>query len=359
MRTILLNPGPVNVSERVRAALMRGDLCHREPEFSQLLAGVRAKLLEAFAPRGFAAVLLTGSGTAAVEAMVASAVEPGRALAVVVNGIYGERIARMGRAHGIRVVEVAGAWTARPDLGAVEAALREEPAIQAVALVHHETTTGLLNPVAAVGALARRYDRLFLLDSVSGLGGEPLDLDAAGVDAVAGTANKCLEGLPGISFVLLRQEALARLQGFPGRSVYLDLAANWAAQEKGEPLFTPSIPILYALDEALAELGEETVAGRIARYREAAAMLRAGFQRLGLAFLLPPELRSNTLTALRLPPGLGYTELHDRLKAHGFVIYAGQGPLAPQIFRVATMGQVTREEYAAFLDALGSVLAGR
>lgn len=356
-RTILLNPGPVNLSDRVRRALLRPDICHREPECADLLARIRRRLCEAFAPQGYTSVLLTGSGTAAVEAAVASSVGEGGAMLVVNNGVYGERIARMARVHGIRVVEVASAWTAPADLAGIEAALRAEPDIEAVALVHHETTTGLVNPVEAVGRLARAAGKLFVVDSVSGLGGEPIDLAAAGVDLCVGTANKCIQGTPGIGFVLVRREAMDRLAAVPARSVYLALHANWQAQERGDTLFTPAVQTAYALDEALAELLEETVAGRIARYGRAAALLRDGFARLGLSCLLPPELRSHTITALDLPRGLTYAELHDRLKARGFVVYAGQGPLASRIFRVANMGDVSLDEYREFLAVLESILA--
>jgi 2-aminoethylphosphonate-pyruvate transaminase len=355
-RTILLNPGPVNLSDRVRRALLRPDICHREPECADLVARIRGRLCETFAPEGYTAVLLTGSGTAAVESAVASSVGEGGAILVVNNGVYGDRIAKMARVHGIRVVEVTAGWTEPADLGGIEAALRAEPDVQAVALVHHETTTGLVNPVAEVGRLARAAGKLFLVDSVSGLGGEPIDLSAAAVDICVGTANKCIQGTPGLAFVLVRREAMDRVAAVPSRSVYLALHANWQAQERGDTLFTPAVQTAYALDEALAELLEETVAGRIARYGRAAALLREGFARLGLSCLLPPELQSHTITALDLPAGVAYAQLHDRLKARGFVIYAGQGALASRIFRVANMGDVSLDEYREFLAALEAVL---
>ncbi len=358
-RMVLLNPGPVNISERVRRALLGPDICHREEEWSALMAAIRSRLCAAFAPSGYTTVLITGSGTAALEAAVASSVETGRAVLAIVNGVYGERIARMATLHGIRVVEVGGEWTRPPDLTRVEAALRSDPGIQVVALVHHETTTGLINPVVKVGRLAKAAGKTFLVDSISGLGGEPLDLQAAGVDLCVGTANKCIQGVPGLSFVLVRHEEMARLAALPPRSVYLSLSGNWQAQEKGEPLFTPAVQVGYALNEALAELLEETVPARIARYAKAAALLRDGFSRLALSFLLPALLRGNTITALELPAGFSYARLHDRLKTRGFVIYAGQGALAPRIFRVANMGNVSLDEYREFLAALEEVLQGK
>ena len=352
---ILLNPGPVNVSARVTAALARGDLCHREPEFGELQASIRRRLVRAFAPDAdFTAILLTGSGTAAVEAAVTSVLSERGRLVVVSNGVYGERFAAMASAARLPTTIVASAWTEPPDLAAVERALRE-PDVEAVAVVHHETTTGLVNPVAEVARLARAHGKLVLVDSVSGLAGDPLDVSE--LDVVVGTGGKCVQAFPGLAFVLVRRDVMARLAANPRRSLYLALAVHHEAQERGTVPFTPAVQLAYALDEALAELLEEGVASRIRRYAAAAALLREGFARLGLACILPSERRSNSITSLWLPTGQTYARLHDGLKARGFVIYEGQGRLAREIFRVANMGQLGRADFERFLDALGAVLA--
>src|SRR5262245_7204974 len=342
---ILLNPGPVNVSARVTAALARGDLCHREPECAELLGRIRSRLTQAFAPAGsFTAVVLTGSGTAALEAAVTSVLSPRGRLVVVANGVYGERIAAMAEAARLAHTIVAGEWMSLPDLDAAERAVMGRD-VEAVAVVHHETTTGLLNPVEAVGRIARRHGKLLLVDSVSGLAGDALDFEAVGADLVVGTANKCIQGLPGLAFVLARESVMARLVGYPRRSLYLSLATQYEAQRRGTTPYTPAVQVAYALDEALGELLEEGVAARIARYRAAAALLRAGFESMGLGFVLPAELRSNSITSLWLPAGRTYADLHDGLKARGFVIYEGQGRLRQEIFRIANMGHLTTADF--------------
>jgi len=353
---ILLNPGPVNVSPRVQQALLRGDLCHREEEFSDLLVAIRTKLLQAFAPSGYTAVPVTGSGTLAVEAMVSSALPEGKKLLVINNGVYGERMLHMAEAHRIPAVELRYDWTERPALGQIESTLRADPAIDAVALVHHETTTGLLNLVTEVGAITRRTGRLLLLDAVSSLAAEDLDLIRDGVDLCACTANKCVQGLPGVSFVLVRTDAMAAMQHYPRRSLYLHLPLHWEAQEKRSIPFTPSVQTWYALDAALDELLEETVTKRVKRHYTAAQLLRDGFARLGLKALLPAAHQSNTLTSLLLPEGMTYPRIHDGLKERGFVIYEGQGRLQTGIFRVANMGHLTLDDFRRFLAALEEVL---
>jgi len=356
-REVLLNPGPVNVSDRVRQALQRGDLCHREPEFSRLMTNVRRKLEQLLAPPGdHTAVLVAGSGTSAVEAMVSNAVSPGRKLAVVTNGVYGERIAEMARRHEIPLVTIGSsgslaAWTAVPPAGEIERAL-DDPSVEVLAAVHHETTTGLLNPIRAWGELAKARGKSFIVDAVSSMAGEDLELGAWGIEAAACTANKCIQGLPGSSFVLVASAALARWKEHPQRTLYLDLGKNHEAQEKGFPAFTQPVQVLFAFEAALEELSEETVPGRIARMKRASRQLRDGFSELGLELLLPEAVRSNTITTLALPSGISYPALHDALKARGFVIYAGQGGLEKTVFRVANMGALGPHDFASFLTAL-------
>lgn len=356
---ILLNPGPVNVSERVRKALHRPDICHREPEFSALLQGIRQKLLKAFVPGAeseYAAVVLSGSGTAAVESAVLSSLPAGKRILVINNGVYGERISSMVGVHRLGVPELKLDWGTRPDPDSVRLALRRHPDVHAVAMVHHETTTGLINPVNEIADVVDSQNRVIVVDSVSGLAGEPLDIAGSHLSLVAGTAGKCIQGFPGASFVLVRRAFLERMKSYPKRSWYLHLPHYYEDEEKGSIPFTPAVQVYYAFDEALNELLEEGVMNRIQRYRKAAALIRQRLRDLGLKPLLPPELQSNTITAYHLPPGLSYPTLHDRLKEQGYVIYAGQGQLESKIFRVANMGALTEKDIEGFLTAFQQVL---
>lgn len=356
-RTVLLNPGPVNVSPRVAQALLRGDLCHREREFSQLQGRIRELLCRAFTPTAeYTAVLLTGSGTAALEAAVASSLSPNRKMLVINNGVYGARMAQMAAIHGFDCVELTFPWTMPPDVRLLDRTLREDPAIEVVCLVHHETTTGLLNPVEAVGEVVRQYGRVLLLDSISGLGGEAIDVAGTGIGLCVGTANKCIQGLPGVSFILVKTSEMDRMQAIPPRTLYLHLPLLFMHQERQSTPFTPAVQVMYAFDEALQELLEEGVSQRVLRYQMAAHLLRRGFQQLGLKCLLPSDLQSNSITSLELPAGFGYKKLHDALKARGYVIYAGQGDLASQVFRVANMGHLSLVHFQGFLAALADVL---
>ncbi|HXA58521.1 MAG TPA: aminotransferase class V-fold PLP-dependent enzyme [Streptosporangiaceae bacterium] len=355
---ILLNPGPACTSQRVKDALLRGDLCHREPEFGELLARLRADLPRALRLPGHEALLITGSGTSAMEMAVISSVRADRAILVVNNGVYGERLLKIAWANGIRTYEVRPdgddltRWTTPIDPAAVQRALDEHDDVDAVACVHHETTTGLINPIKEIGALLGA-DQVFVIDAISGTGNEDQDLGEVGADIVCGTANKGLHGQPGISFILCSPKGVDRIQEVPARSLYLNAATYLAGQRTGDVPFTPAVQVCYALDEALQEYFEQGgFEGRTKLYRERAALVRAGFERLGLQVLVKKDLRSNSVTMLHLPDAVPYQRLHDELKSRGYVIYAGQGHLSSQFFRICTMGHIPWDRLQELEDAL-------
>lgn len=358
----LLNPGPVTLTERVRGALQRPDMCHREEEFAALQRDVRARVAGVYpeaAAQGYAAVLLTGSGTAAVEAMIGSCVpRDGHAL-VVSNGVYGDRIAQMLGAQSKRYTVIASQWTSGMDLAGAERALTVDPTITHVIAVHHETTTGRLNDIAALGALCVKHQRPMLLDGVSSFGGEEIRFAEWNLEAVAATANKCLHGVPGISFVVLRPEVFAaRPSG--ATSVYLDLWRHWKEQPAGWSPFTQSVQVLYALEEALKELDDEGGwSARHALYARRSERVRHALRELGVAVFLDEGegVYSSILTSFHQPPGLSYAALHDGLKARDFVIYAGQGPYMGKMFRVAVMGALGDGDLAELVSALRALIA--
>ena len=354
-RTVLLNPGPVNITDKVRQAMALPDLCHREKEFTDLMASIRSKLLQAFKiEEEFTSVLVSGSGTAALEMAVSSSLTPGRSMLVIENGVYGERIGKLCDVYNFHRHTIKLDWGVPPNLDDIEDILKKQSDIEVVSIVHHETTTGLLNPLQTVGELAKKYGKAFLVDCISSLAGDKMDFSS--IDIAVGTANKCLQGVPGVSFVLFRKKELARLIKIPARTLYFNLMEYHKVQETGGLLFTPAIPAHYALDVALDELIEETVAGRIKRYGDAANFLRDGFKNLGFEFLIPQGWRSNCLTGIKLPKEISYEKLHAELKSNGFVIYAGQGKLSESIFRIANMGDIKKEEFQRLLKTLEAIV---
>lgn len=350
----LLSPGPVTLTRRVRESLLREDVCHREPEFSALMGELRARLIGVYpqAATDYTAVLITGSGTSAVEAMVSSFVpHDGQAL-VVSNGVYGERMGTMLTSQKKTAHIIKSEWTGTIDLAAAEEALKTISGITHVLAVHLETTTGRLNDISRLSALCSRYGVKLLLDCVSSFGGEEIDFENWDVEACAGTSYKCLHGVPGVSFVLARKAAFAKKKT-GATSVYLDLFRQYAEQNRNATPFTPAVSLYFALNEALEEL---TDAGgwrtRRAQYRELTRQVFHGLRSQNIEPLLDiKEPASSLLTAYRIPGGSDYASLHSYLKKAGFVIYAGQGKLAGEMFRIATMGAITAKDIDQLLKA--------
>jgi 2-aminoethylphosphonate-pyruvate transaminase len=354
---VLLNPGPAVVSDRVHRAVAGPDMCHREPEYSEIFARIREKLFRvAGVGRDWELALIAGSGTAAMEAMVGASVRVGKTLLVCRNGVYGDRLATIADRLGIQTVSVRAAQTQPIDPAAVAAALDADATIDAVAVVHHETTTGLLNPVGEIGAVARARGVPVIVDAISSLGAEELNLSDSGIDMVACTSNKCLHGLPGAAFVLLSPEGAARAAEASPRSLYLDITGYLEAQRKSTVPFTPAVPAIYGLEAALDELLDEGVLHRHESYLARVAFLDDAFARLGLDQLVAAEHRSSSVRSLRLPAGVSYENLHDAVKRDGYVIYAGLGEAARTTFRVCTLGALEVEVLAGFIASLERAL---
>jgi 2-aminoethylphosphonate-pyruvate transaminase len=356
---LLLNPGPVTLTERVRRALLQPDLCHRESEFFALQDEIRTRLLAVYGldPQVWTAVLLTGSGTAAVESMTAALVPANGRLLNLENGVYGDRIAQICSQYAISHERVIGSWMQPLDLNAIvarlDSAAQQGKPFTHVAVVHHETTTGRLNDLAPILELCRARGLRLLADAVSSFGAEDIDFANESLTAVAATANKCLHGVPGVAFVVTRRAALA--EGL-SRTYYLDLGRMARLQEQRNVPFTPAVHACYALAEALREFADE--GGRTARrdrYALLAEQVRVGLATLGIEAAVPPVQSSVVLRSYRLPAGMTYTRLHDALKAEGFVIYAGQGDLSKMLFRISTMGAVSSADMNRLLKCVAQL----
>jgi 2-aminoethylphosphonate-pyruvate transaminase len=356
---ILLNPGPVNLSKRVRHALLQPDLCHREPEFAQLQNSIRQHLLKIYdlPDEQWAAVLLTGSGTAAMEAMLTSLVPDDGTVLIIENGVYGERLTAIAKIYGIKHIALHHDWGEKIDNDRLAITLRSRQDITHVAVVHHETTTGLLNDLADIAGVCSDYDIPLLVDGVSSFGAEKLKFDDWSIAACAATANKCLHGVPGTSFVIVWRDALKSGNLITPRTLYLDLSIYLKNQDSNGTPFTQSVQTFYALAEALLELEEEGGwRSRQQTYWRRMALVREGLETLGIKAMLAINECSCVLNAFYLPAGISYEILHDLLKEAGFVIYAGQGGLAKSIFRVSCMGAITDEDMQRFVKVMGEIV---
>jgi len=356
MRAILLNPGPVSLSDGVRRAVTRVDLCHREPEFFDLQDQVISGLLDVYRcdPAEWTAVLVGGSGTSAMEAMVASLIPQDANLLVLENGVYGERLSKLASIYGISYKTLHVPWGDEIDLDKL-AELLVSGEVSHVAAVHHETTTGRLNRVDEVAGLCDKHNVKLLLDAVSSFGAEAIPFGNSCLQAIAATANKCLHGIPGLAMVLCRRATLE--QEIEPRSLSLHLPSWAAAQAKRSTPFTPAVNAMLGLAQALQELRKQGGwKARRTRYRNLASDVAETLDKLGVQQWLPADQSSCVLRSYHLPSDLSYDALHDGLKQYGFIIYAGQGDFVEKLFRISTMGEISDYDMARLEQALETVI---
>jgi len=356
----LLCPGPVNVDSRIARALTSAEPCHREDEFEQLLGSLMGGLLAVadLSPKTHAAVVITGSGSAANEAVISSIVPEGGAVLVISNGEFGERLARTSAHHHPQTEHLAFAWGEPIDLVRVGAALRARH-FAVVAVVHHETSTGMLNPVRDVAALCHGVGSQLYVDAVSSFAADPLDLQAPGIAFVGTSAGKALSAYPGLAVVFGTHEAFVRLEAIRPRTQYLDLGRHYRmAQEHSQTPNTPAVPLFLALDEAVRLVLEEGVAARMQRLRSHQEFIRTRLSALGCELLFDASVAtSNVLTTCWLPEGVGYESLRVALRQRGFIVYGGKGPLLNRVMQVSALGTVDRDALQAFFEALADAIA--
>lgn len=359
-RNVLLNPGPATTTDTVKQAQVVPDICPREEEFGALVRGIRASLVRiAGGGDDYTAVLFGGSGTAVMDAVVNSVVPAGRKIAVIVNGAYGQRLVAIAQAYGIACVEIAFPWGTRVDVEAVRRCVEADRGIACVAMIHHETTTGILNPIAEVGRICAEWDCRFIVDAISSYAGLPLDICAAQVDFLLGTSNKCLQGMAGLAFAICRQTALDALRTQPKRSFYLDLYSQYTALEKsGQFAFTPPVQAVYALRQAIAEFDHEGAAGRHQRYAESYRTLKAGLLGLGFRLLLDAADESGILLTVLEPDDASYDfgRMHAWFYQRGITLYPGKLTGA-RTFRLSVLGAIDAGDIRRFLQLLGEYLA--
>ena len=355
---ILLTPGPLTTSDATRRAMLK-DWGSRDPAFIAVTAEVRRRLLGlANGAPTHVAVPLQGSGTFAVEATIATLVGRGHRLLVLANGAYGERMISIATRLGLDVQALRWPENAPVDPAAVDQALAADAAITHVALVHCETTTGLLNPLQEVAEVVARHGRQLLLDAMASFGALPIDLQATAVAAVIASSNKCLEGTPGLGFALIEQSALAGSEGVCA-SLSLDLHAQWRGFEaNGQWRFTPPVQVVAALLEALRALeAEGGPPARLARYSDNLEVLVGGMKRLGFDLYLARPLQAPIIATFRVPEDgrFVFERFYDGLAARGFLIYPGKLTQA-ESFRIGCIGAIDRHDFERLLVAIGDVV---
>ncbi|HET6610335.1 MAG TPA: alanine--glyoxylate aminotransferase family protein [Kofleriaceae bacterium] len=358
-RRHLLNPGPVNTTARVKSALVHHDVCHRDPSFSELLVSLTGKLRRIFrASPEHSTLLITGSGTAAMECAITSAVPRDRKILVVDNGAFGERLCEIARVHDMELCHLRYAWGDEVRAADVRRALENDPDIAVVAMIHHETSVGLLNPVREVGAICRELGALLVVDAVSSLGAEDIDVVRDNIDICYASANKCLHAISGAGIVCVSPRVWPKIETIKPRSFYLDLKRyRRYMDELAQTPYTPAVSTYFALDAACSEVLADGLETRFEMYRRRNAKLRRGLADLGMAPFTRTGRESRSVVTACVPDGVTFEELYTELKGRGFIIYGCKEVLADKFLQVANMGDLDDATLDLFLEHCAEAIA--
>lgn len=358
-----MGPGPSNVNSRTLLAMARPTIGHLDPEFLKLMDGIADQLRVVFGTKNELTIPISGTGSSGMETAFVNVLEEGDRAIIGVNGVFGRRMIDVAERAGAEVVAVEAPWGKPLDAEQLIEAHKANPQARLLAIVHAETSTGVLQPLDELGAYLGGTETLYLVDTVTSLGGVPVDVDARGIDVAYSGTQKCLSVPPGLAPVTLSGQALERLRSRNGRvqSWYLDLSmigAYWG----GERAYHHTAPInaLYGLHEGLSAILEEGLEARFDRHRRWGGLLQSGLEERGLELLVDEPYRLPQLTSVRIPDGVDDKSFrHSLLERYGIEIGGGLGPLAGKIWRIGLMGETCREENVLFFLGALDALLGR
>jgi 2-aminoethylphosphonate-pyruvate transaminase len=357
-KLLLFTPGPVNVAKNVRMAICREDICHRETDFECLLQSIENKLLKLFEIKNIAdywAVVITGSGTAANESILSS-VAGEKNILILSNGEFGERLYNISKVHNKNTFLLEFAWGERFDLERIEAYLKKHE-IDIVAMVHHETSSGMLNPLEKVGALLKAYGVMYIVDCVSSAGAEVIDMEKCHIAFCSSSSSKAIGSYSGLSFVVGKTEEFEKLKNLPVKTTYLNLYKfyhfiNTVSQTPN----TPAVHLFYALEQALINILNEGVSNRYAHLKSKAHLLRKRMLELGLKFLIDQKDMCSILTTVYIPSHIDVGIFRQKLREKSIIIYEGKGCFKNRVFQVGNIGDLSFDDIQFFLDSLREVL---
>ncbi len=352
-------PGPTSLPPSVRVAGGRQMINHRGPEFAAMLGRILEGMKPFFGTTSDVA-MISSAGSGGLEAAIVNTLSPGDRILAVSIGSFGDRFAKIAGIYGADVTKLEAEWGYAAAADEVRERLRTMPGVKAVLLTHNETSTGVMNPIAELAAAIRDEtpDALILVDSVSGLGAVPFEMDAWGVDLVVTVSQKAWMAAPGLAMIAASTRGWAAMETARMPRFYLDLRAHRSAAATGETPFTPAVAVVYQVDEGLRLMGAEGAPAIFARHEACAAATRAGLAALGFDLFADERHYSRTVTAAIVPDDLDWKAFNTEIKRRGVVLAGGQGKLAGKVFRVGHLGSVTVEEILGALATLEAVSLG-
>jgi 2-aminoethylphosphonate-pyruvate transaminase len=355
-RNVLLNPGPATTTDTVKLAQVVPDICPREKEFASMMKSLRADLLRvAHAPaEKYTSVLFCGSGTINIDICLNSLLPADKRVLVVNNGAYSSRAVEVCQYYGLPHIDLRSSVFDQPDLDAVKKTLDENPDIALVYTTHHETGTGILNPIRQIGALAHAHGAVFVVDTTSSLGMIPFDMEQDNVDFCMASAQKGLMAMTGLSFIIGNEEEIRRSKDYPKRSYYCNLYLQYDFFERtGEMHFTPPVQTIYATRQALKEYFEVGETEKFARHRRVIDAIHQGLADMGLREVIRRDIQSGLVASVLYPDdeNWSFERVHDYCYEHGFTIYPGKISTT-NTFRLCALGTIDMPDIVAFFKVL-------
>ena len=357
---LLMLPGPTTVDPRVLTAMSKAVVNHRGAKYGEILTETTELMSKVFQTPN-KSYLLTGSGTAAMEAAIANTVAPGEKMLNVVGGKFGERFMKIANAHGIDTQELSIEWGTAVTPKQIEETLDENEDIKAISVIHNETSTGVAAPIKEIGKVMKNYDALYIVDTVSSLGGDEVNVEKFGIDVCVTGSQKCLAAPPGMAAITLSDEAWKAVDSFDTNTFYLDMKAARKSGDKTPPEtpYTPSVSLTYAMNEALKIVIEEGLENRVARHHKAAKASVAAVKALGLELFADEKVSSATVTAVKMPEGVSDADFRGTTRdKYGVELAGGQDHLKGNIFRIGHMGCISYKELVQTFAAIGMALKG-
>jgi len=349
-RKVLLNPGPATTTYSVKMAQVVDDICPREYEFGDLMEWVSNELTTIVAnAEEYVTVLFGGSGTAVVEATLSSVVPHDKTVLIVNNGAYGKRMCQIARAYDMNFVEFESSPIEPIDLEALENTIKAETNLSHLAVIHNETTTGLLNNLDDLGALAKKYNLELIVDAMSSYAAIPIDMKAQNISYLLASSNKNIQGMAGVGFVIANKSDIEKVKEIKPRNFYLNLYAQYENFIKSHQMrFTPPVQTLYSLKQAIIEAKEEGIEKRYARYSKSWETLTTALKEMNLKYLVDDKYHSKIITSIFIPEGVDFNDMHDYFFERDFTIYPGK--VADfNTFRVANIGEIDSGDMEDFL----------
>lgn len=359
-RNILLNPGPSTTTDTVKMAQVVPDICPREKEFAGLMKGLRNDLLKvAHAPVDqYTAVLFCGSGTINIDICINSLLPENKKVLVVNNGAYNSRAVEVCQMYHLPHIDLKSSVFEQPNLADIERTLQENHDVAMVYCCHHETGTGVLNPIREIGALAHKYGAIFVSDTTSSLGMIPVDVVKDNIDFCMASAQKGLMAMSGLSYIIGREDIIKASKNYPTRSYYTNLYLQYEYFEKtGEMHFTPPVQTIYATIQALKEYFAEGEEAKFARHHRVYETIRRGIDKLGLETVIDRKIESGLVVSVKYPddPNWSFEKVHDYCYERGFTIYPGKISTS-NTFRLCALGAIDEPDIVAFFDVFEKAL---